>query len=142
MNPRYYKAFQSQRSGARSRRIEWCLTYEEWLVWWGDDIERRGRGPDDLQMQRRNDIGPYTLGNISKGTPKQNAATAMAQSERRQNKYGLRVSIFGEFRPQKAWIDEVEPDTEHDPRGDDEAIGPHGVVSNFMMCPGFIPAIR
>ena len=75
--------FLSQRSGARSRRIEWCLTFEEWLAWWGDDIGRRGRGKNNLQMQRLGDTGPYALGNIVKGTPKENTATANKQKTKR-----------------------------------------------------------
>lgn len=78
--PVLLKKFQSQRSGAMTRRIGWELTFEQWLEWWGDDVDRRGRGPNDLQMQRINDAGPYALGNIVKGTPKQNAATANEQA--------------------------------------------------------------
>ena len=76
---KYFKAYQSQKSGATARGIEWKLTFREWRDWWGDDIDKRGRGANQLQMQRFNDSGPYAIGNITKGTPKQNAATAAAQ---------------------------------------------------------------
>lgn len=72
-----------------SRRIEWELTFEQWVEWWGDDIELRGQGSDNLQMQRINDTGPYALGNIVKGTPKQNTATA---NEQREIKYAALVA--------------------------------------------------
>ena len=76
---KYHKAYQAQKSSARSRRIEWNLTFREWREWWGTDIDNRGRGADQLQMQRFNDSGPYALWNISKGTPAQNVATADEQ---------------------------------------------------------------
>ena len=74
-NP-YYKAFVSQKNGAKRRGIEWRLTFDQWLDWWGDDIYKRGSGAHCLQMQRRFDAGAYELGNISKGLPKENMRTA------------------------------------------------------------------
>jgi hypothetical protein len=73
---KYRLAFNTQRHNAKRRGIGWELTFEQWLAWWGEDIERRGSGECDLQMQRVADAGPYALGNIKKGTPKQNSATA------------------------------------------------------------------
>jgi len=80
---KYFKSYQAQKSGAIRRGIEWKLTFREWRDWWGDDIDKRGRGANQLQMQRFNDTGPYALGNIVKGTPAQNAATANEQSKLR-----------------------------------------------------------
>ncbi|WP_257757895.1 hypothetical protein [Burkholderia glumae] len=81
---KYKIAFQIQRHGAARRGIGWELTFEQWLDWWGDDIERRGVHPGDLQMQRIADAGPYALGNIKKGTPRQNAQTRAAVLRNRQ----------------------------------------------------------
>jgi hypothetical protein len=69
-------AYSTQRNNALARGIEWELTFEEWLAWWGDDLVRRGSGHDKLQMQRIADSGSYSLGNIRKGYPKDNARTA------------------------------------------------------------------
>ncbi|NIE67463.1 hypothetical protein [Burkholderia sp. Ax-1719] len=69
-------AFNVQRHNAKRRGIGWDLTFEQWIQWWGEDIERRGTGPCCLQMQRFGDSGPYALGNIKKGTPHQNSVTA------------------------------------------------------------------
>lgn len=78
-NPLDYKrAYASQKAGAARRGIEWQLTFEQWLDWWGDDIARRGTGSGQLQMQRFADSGPYALGNIRKGVPKNNRETASA----------------------------------------------------------------
>lgn len=81
---KYRIAFSVQRHNAGRRGIGWELTFEQWLEWWGNDIERRGVHPGDLQMQRIADAGPYALGNIKKGTPKQNAQTRAAVLRNRQ----------------------------------------------------------
>ncbi|MDN7658457.1 hypothetical protein [Burkholderia cenocepacia] len=81
---KYRIAFSVQRHGAGRRGIGWELTFEQWLEWWGEDIERRGVRPGDLQMQRIADAGPYALGNIKKGTPRQNAQTRAAVLRNRQ----------------------------------------------------------
>lgn len=75
------EAYRAQKRNAKTRGIEFLLTFEEWLEWWGDDLDKRGVGPNDLQMQRPADTGPYALGNIRKGTPKTNAVT-MGRMER------------------------------------------------------------
>jgi hypothetical protein len=71
----YRGLFNSQKGTAKARGIDFLLTFQEWCNFWGEDIDRRGSGPDSLQMQRNLDTGPYALGNIKKGTPKQNSAT-------------------------------------------------------------------
>lgn len=71
----YQAAYNSQKRNAQRRGIEFRLSFEQWLAFWGDDIDRLGSGECDLQMQRVADRGAYELGNIKKGTPKQNAAT-------------------------------------------------------------------
>ena len=78
-------AFYAQRSGAAMRGIAWELTYQQWRDWWGADIEKRGVRPCDLQMQRFADSGPYALGNIRKGTPKDNGRTRSAVRQNRQS---------------------------------------------------------
>lgn len=67
--------YRLQKSHAKKRGIEWKLTYEEWIAWWGDDIHFRGSRADKLQMQRLHDKGAYEIGNIVKGHPKQNSRT-------------------------------------------------------------------
>lgn len=72
---KYRVAFQTQKSHAATRGIGFHLTFKEWCDFWGGDIDRRGSGEFDLQMQRHADTGPYAIGNIRKGTPKQNNVT-------------------------------------------------------------------
>lgn len=69
------RAFASQRNGARRRGIRWELTFDQWLTWWGADLARRGQSPESLHLQRVADTGPYALGNIRKGHPRDNSKT-------------------------------------------------------------------
>ena len=64
--------FVSQRERAKQRGVEWRLSFEEWLAWWGDDISKRGKEPHELCMSRKGDTGAYALGNIEKKTNKDN----------------------------------------------------------------------
>lgn len=73
---KYYRAYCQQKHGAAVRGVEFKLTFKEWCDFWGEDVDRRGSGPDDLSMQRFADTGPYAIGNIRKGTPRENAVTA------------------------------------------------------------------
>lgn len=69
------RAFWQQRTNAKRRGIEWRLTLQQWLEFWGEDLDRRGRGRHELGMQRPCDSGPYAPDNIRKGTPADNART-------------------------------------------------------------------
>lgn len=60
-------AFSLQRGGAKQRGISFEFTLEEWWTWWQTDNrwERRGsRGPEQLVMARRGDVGPYSPNNV------------------------------------------------------------------------------
>lgn len=72
---RALRKFHAQKKSARLRGIGWELTFDQWLAWWGNDINRRGPHAGQLQMCRNGDEGPYRLDNIHKGTPKQNGKT-------------------------------------------------------------------
>lgn len=69
------QAYHSQRHNARRRGIGWELTFKEWCDFWGEDIDRRGTRRDQLGMQRIMDSGPYKVGNIRKGHPRDNVRT-------------------------------------------------------------------
>lgn len=80
----YRPAYRVRKSQARKRGIAWLLTFEQWLVWWGADIDKRGAGANDLQMLRYGNQGPYTLGNIYKGRPSDNVVWYSAADKRRR----------------------------------------------------------
>lgn len=65
-------AFIKQRASAKQRGIEFLLTKDEWIDFWGDSFDLRGKGPDDLQMCRYGDDGSYELGNIYMASASEN----------------------------------------------------------------------
>lgn len=65
---RFIDRYWKQKQQARLRGIEFKLSLEEWLLWWGVDICNRGKKAGQLQMCRKNDEGAYELGNIYKDT--------------------------------------------------------------------------
>lgn len=69
------RKYEQHRRGAKARGIGFDLSFAEWLAVWGDDLDQRGRGRDQLGMCRVMDKGPYAVGNVFIGTPKRNAHT-------------------------------------------------------------------
>ena len=61
-------AWITQRGNAKRRGIEFHFTYDEWVEWWGDDFDKRGRKADSLVMARHGDTGPYHPDNVKKIT--------------------------------------------------------------------------
>lgn len=108
------RAYRQQEVNAKVRGIEWQFTFKTWVDWWGDDIEKRGRGAFDLQMQRVADRGPYHPENVRKGTPRMNAATKGRMQR-------LRKSLEGRDRLQ-AEINAADPvpSKEYVERSEDE----------------------
>jgi len=124
---KYLAAYRSQKNGARRRGIEFKLTFEQWLAWWGEDIERRGRGECDLQMQRLADAGAYELGNIKKGTPKQNSQTVKLL---RRTQRSLEAAAELQSTLNKAmFMESSEPEPELE--GDEEELAALGITSSF-----------
>lgn len=120
MQNKHLKAFKSQKAGAAARGIGWELTFEEWLSFWGNDIDRRGSGRNSLQMQRFADTGPYALGNIRKGVPKQNSATYSAMHQNRKSEKAAREH---QKRLDALMFAPSAPDYEDDPVNDEEVTG-------------------
>lgn len=71
-------AFERQRWLAGERGIEWDITEEEFIEWWGESFARRGRGADDFVMARYGDRKGYTLDNIHLISASQNSRDAIA----------------------------------------------------------------
>ena len=68
----YYDQYNMQRLHAGYRGIEWHFTFESWLDWWGDDIDKRGRSNGQLVMARYGDQGDYHPNNVRKATRNDN----------------------------------------------------------------------
>lgn len=120
MQNKHLKAFKSQKAGAAARGIGWELTFDEWLSFWGNDIDRRGSGRNSLQMQRFADTGPYALGNIRKGVPAQNSATYSAMS---QNRKAVRAAREHQKRLDAMMFAPSAPAYEDDPAEDENVTG-------------------
>lgn len=69
---KFTELYRRQAYHAKRRGIDFLISFEEWLDWWGEDIHQRGRGMGKLQMCRNKDCGPYAIGNIFKATHEQN----------------------------------------------------------------------
>lgn len=61
-----YIAWQRAKAQAAYRRESWNLTFEDWIRFWGDDWERRGRMPGQVRMTRLDWSLPWELSNMAK----------------------------------------------------------------------------
>jgi hypothetical protein len=71
---KFLKAYKMHKSNARTRKIPFLLTFEQWLAIWIESgkLDQRGRGADKFCMCRNGDIGPYEVGNVFIGTGREN----------------------------------------------------------------------
>ena len=69
-----FKSYRMQKSNARTRKIPFLLTYEQWLTIWNESgkLAQRGRGANKFCMCRVNDTGAYEVGNVFIGTGREN----------------------------------------------------------------------
>lgn len=91
--------YYNHKSRANRRNIEFNMTFEEWINWWGDDFEKRGVTNGCLQMCRYNDEGPYELGNIYKATREQNLKDAYKTESGNERKEHMRNRMSGAGNP-------------------------------------------
>ena len=64
--------YHNARWSAKERNIDWHFTFESWVNWWGDDLDKRGPKSTDLCMARIGDKGPYHPNNVCKLTVSEN----------------------------------------------------------------------
>jgi len=72
---RIVRTYQSQRGNAKTRGIEWRMTFWEWWTIWQQSghWQRRGRGQGYV-MCRQGDEGPYAVGNVFIATAAENSS--------------------------------------------------------------------
>jgi hypothetical protein len=73
----YFTQFNNQRQNAYKRNIDWHFSYDDWVNWWGDDIQFRGKGKGKLCMARQGDQGPYHPNNVFKCPFEENVSQSM-----------------------------------------------------------------
>lgn len=56
--------FSVQKRKAKQRRIEWCLSFDEWWDLWQQSGKWDLRGTDGYVMCRTGDTGPYSIDNV------------------------------------------------------------------------------
>ncbi len=64
-----YRAYNTQKQGAKRRGVRWYFTFENWVQWWetklGPDwMKKRGKAINQYQMARKKDEGPYAAWNV------------------------------------------------------------------------------
>ena len=68
--------YNAQKGLAKTRGIDFDLSFDEWKDIWDGNFHRRGVGKDKLGMLRTRDEGGYSIGNVRLGTPKENMQEA------------------------------------------------------------------
>ena len=89
------RKYQKHRAAAKTRGIDFLLTFEEWLDIWSKSgyYHLRGRGKGTYVMSRYNDTGAYTIGNVfiqsnaqniveAKGTGRKKGSTHTAETKK------------------------------------------------------------
>lgn len=56
--------YQAHKLNAKTRGVEFSLTFDEWWALWEPRWAERGRGFGKYHMSRVGDIGPYAIGNV------------------------------------------------------------------------------
>ena len=88
---KHRQAFNNQKANAKKRGIPFRFDYDQWLAWWGSDIERRGCHSGQLVMARHGDVGAYTPANVYKEECGANSRLAA----QRQGQKGASISCRG-----------------------------------------------
>jgi hypothetical protein len=81
-----------QKNSASIRGIEWNFTFEQWLNWWGDDINLRGRSKNSLCMARYNDCGDYSPENCYKSTTSDNIKLGQLKNDTSDKNRNRKIS--------------------------------------------------
>ncbi len=98
--------YNTQKSQAKSRGIEFLFSFEEWIEWWGDDYVKRGREGHELVMARNGDIGPYAPHNVKKITASENQAEKWGNIRKKEIKS---ATVYKQF--QTTYLDPDTPTT-------------------------------
>lgn len=83
-----YRLYKEHERNARSRKIDFLFSYEEWHDFWSLDnrLANRGREKNQFVMARDGDSGPYAAWNVHLAT---------ADENRRETKFKGRKSTSG-----------------------------------------------
>ncbi len=100
--------FAAHRQRAKTRGIEFTLTFEQWFdVWWKSGrLLERGIRRDQYVMGRFGDEGPYAVGNVSIITQGQNTSDAHSWFGRNHTTEARsKISVARKLRLRKEPVD-------------------------------------
>lgn len=99
------RRFNQRKASAKRRGIGFELTFEQWLSVWGDKLDERGTRAHQYVMCRVMDKGPYALGNVSIGKPKNNAHTRrlVAHDRRMLESWAAAAQSTADCPPDPTW---------------------------------------
>ena len=73
--PKHWKDYNMQKAAAKHRGVPFNITYDDWVAWWGTDVDRRGRNhPEAMVMALIDPTIGYQLDNIVKRTKSEHSA--------------------------------------------------------------------
>jgi len=87
-----YGQFRVQRTQAKSRKIEWLLTFDKWLEIWMNSGHYHERGTHSYVMCRKGDVGPYSEDNVYIAHFHQNLKDAHLNGCNKKNRHYRKIS--------------------------------------------------
>jgi hypothetical protein len=83
-----WNAYGRQRSADKMRKIDFNLSFEEWIDIWqkSGHFDQRGKGPSKYCMCRYGDLGAYTIGNVFIQTNSKNSTDAHIGNQYNKNR--------------------------------------------------------
>jgi hypothetical protein len=98
----FIDAYRHQKRSAQTRGIGWSLTFLEWVGIWESSgkWQERGRTGDGCCMSRKDDLGPYAVGNVEIKTLRENSREAFTRKSTKSH-----VGVFNILKGRKlSWL--------------------------------------
>jgi len=98
----YKKKFTKNVLTAKYRGIGWELTFDQWMELWKDRITQRGSRRGEYNLCRKDDRGPYAVGNCYVATGKHNRQVrGYRESKSHSAAYG---NFVDQVQDKKTWF--------------------------------------
>ena len=94
-----WKRYCENRNSARTRRIDWTLTFDEWWGLWKDHYHLRGLGAGKMNLCRNGDVGGYTVDNVRIDTCEANQLEMLATHQARDLSKRLKRAAEKVYKP-------------------------------------------
>ena len=99
------KKYKAQKNNANSRGIGFEISFDEWVLVWGQSghWSERGKGKNKYVMSRHNDVGPYAIWNVSIKSQEENSHEANAGDRNPAKRSGHLVSAALKGKPKSLY---------------------------------------